>query len=203
MGKKIRTYRRTGASRARLSGAESAIAFAWGAGEATAFFLVPDIWLTRIALRGLRPALRATVPTLAGALAGGVVTYAWGARRSRSASRRALAALPAISETMVDGVERQLAEVGNRALLVGPTKGIPYKIYARTAGLRGDSLAVFLLWSIPARMARFIVVPTAVAGIAHVVRNQLPGMSQRTENIILCGGWSAFYAWFFATVGRE
>ena len=57
-----------------------AAAFAWGFAEATLFFVVPDVWLTLIAVRrGLRPALVACGWALAGALAGGLAMYAWGA----------------------------------------------------------------------------------------------------------------------------
>src|SRR4051812_21124803 len=56
------------------------LAFAWGIAEASFFFIVPDVLLTLIACRALKPALKATLAALAGALIGGVLMYALGMR---------------------------------------------------------------------------------------------------------------------------
>src|SRR5438270_13950747 len=58
-------------------GAALALAFIWGLGEATFFFIVPDVLLTLIATRSLRSAIKATIAALAGALIGGVVMVAF------------------------------------------------------------------------------------------------------------------------------
>ena len=52
------------------------LAFAWGFLEATFFFIVPDVLLTLIACRMLRPALKASVAALTGALIGTLVAGA-------------------------------------------------------------------------------------------------------------------------------
>ena len=54
-------------------------AMAWGFAEATFFFIIPDVFLTYIALKNWRQATRACFWALGGALIGGAVMYAWGA----------------------------------------------------------------------------------------------------------------------------
>lgn len=54
------------------------IAASWGLAEATFFFLVPDILLTRIAIRGLVPALWAAAAAMLGAVLGGIIMYLLG-----------------------------------------------------------------------------------------------------------------------------
>ena len=188
---------RTGALR------EHVIAAAWGGAEATFFFIVPDVWLSRIALTNPRRAVAASVSALGGALAGGVLTYRWGRREGAAASARTLSVLPAISARMVAKVEADMARRGTRALLFSFTRGEPYKVYARTAGLQDVGLGSFLAMSVPARMFRFLAVPLGVAGLAAAGRRALPQLTPRAELLILGAGWAAFYAVFFRAMGRD
>src|SRR5438876_8872457 len=103
------------------------LAFAWGLAEATLFFIVPDVLLTLIACRALRPALKASIVALAGALAGGALMYALGTREPNSA-RIFLDYVPAISPALITSVAAQINESGLLAVMLGPLKGIPYKI---------------------------------------------------------------------------
>lgn len=176
-------------------------AFTWGFAEGTFFFLVPDIWLSYLTLSSPKRAFAASVPALLGALAGGAATYTWGRRLPAQESRRLLASLPAISTSMVDTVETELAR-GLPAMVLGPLRGRPYKIYARTAGVRGDGMLPFLLWSIPARLPRFLLV-TGGAALAVRGGRRILGNRPRLEKLIFTAAWTAFYAWFFSTVGRE
>ncbi len=166
------------------------------------FFIVPDVWLSRIALTNPRRALAATLPTLAGALAGGAVMYRWGARTEPSASAAELARIPAISPAMVARVEDDLAARGNLALVLGPTKGIPYKVYARTAGQTNRPLPEFLLWSVPARMIRFVLVTGGSGMVARAVRRRFPHITDPQGYAIHAAAWTAFYTWFFTSVGK-
>src|SRR6185436_11985528 len=76
------------------------LAFLWGLGEATFFFIVPDVLLTLIACRALRPAMKTTVATLIGALAGGALMYTMGALEPATA-RGFLEHIPAISPDLI------------------------------------------------------------------------------------------------------
>lgn len=174
-------------------------AFAWGLAEATVFFIVPDVLLSAVGCRRIRPAIRATVAALAGAIAGGVLMYALGATRP-DATMAFLDRLPAISPALIESVASQIDERGLWAVMTGPLKGIPYKIYAVEWGARGGSLASFLLISIPARYARFFLSAIAARGIAHLL-SRWTGRRVPVEMLILAGVWIGFYSFYFSRFG--
>ena len=182
------------ASRAVLS-----LAFAWGLAEATFFFIVPDVLLTLIACRALKPALKATVASLVGALAGGMLMYIFGAREAEAA-RALLDHVPAIDPALITRVAGQISESGLLAVLIGPLKGIPYKIYSVEWGARGGSFLAFLLISIPARYIRFVLATLAARGIACLIE-PLTDHRAVIECSILSIIWIAFYSFYFARFG--
>ena len=79
-----------------------------------------------------RRGIATTVSALAGALAGGALNYTVAQRMQPDDTEKILTSIPGISTQMVADVERQLDEQGWSALVLGPTRGVPYKIYART-----------------------------------------------------------------------
>src|SRR5262245_25681988 len=127
-------------------------ALVWGFGEATLFFLIPDVLLSWVALRDGRPAWVACGWATAGALAGGALMYGWGGV-DRDSAVAALDYVPAINRDMIDSVEEQINNHGIGALFFGPLTGTPYKIYAVQAGAGHLGLASFLLVSAPVRLA--------------------------------------------------
>ncbi|MDO5494931.1 MAG: hypothetical protein Q4G64_04385 [bacterium] len=192
------------AQSSRSPAVSHAVAAVWGAAEATAFFIVPDVWLSRVAMRSRREALAASVSAVAGAVAGGIATYAWARRTPPEESREALRKLPAISGEMVDRCVAEIDARGNRAMLTGPLRGVPYKLYARAAGVRGLSLPGFALWSIPARIPRFLAVSAASSWIHGRARARLgENVTRRISGPAHAAFWVAFYAWYLNTVGRE
>ena len=140
----------------------------WGLAEATLFFVVPDVLLSFVAVRRLRPALIASLLAACGALAGGAAMYAWGAQDEPGAVT-ALQRLPAVGPTTIDRVDAELARSGLITLFVGPFTGKPYKIYAVKAAAKGVSLPLFLLISFPARALRFLLVSLVVNGLSMTV----------------------------------
>lgn len=182
---------------------DHAVAAGWGFAEATAFFIVPDVWLSKVSLRNPRRAMAATWSALGGALAGGMLTHAWAKRTGARRSAELLTRLPAINDAMVIQTEEDLRNRGNLAVLVGPTKGVPYKLYARSTAVQNRSLPAFLGWSVPARMARFVLVPAA-SHLAHEAGKKLfPRQIIWLAPAVYWAGWTAFYAWYFRTVGRD
>ncbi|MCQ1951243.1 hypothetical protein NNX28_15090 [Arthrobacter sp. zg-Y859] len=179
------------------------IAGAWGFAEATFFFVVPDVWTSWVGLRRPKRALGTTVSALGGAMAGGAVTYWWARKVAANTSRKALVKVPAITDAMISEVEQEIAESGAASLLRGPTRGIPYKLYARAAGLQRTPLVTFLAWSVPGRMIRFVVVTAAVSGIAAMGRRRLPGISERSISTVFWICWGAFYAVFIPLKSRR
>lgn len=173
------------------------LACAWGLAEATLFFIVPDVLLTLIACRGLRPALKGTIAALAGALVGGAIMFALGSREA-DAARILLDHVPAISPTLIERVSSQVSEKGLLAVLIGPARGIPYKIYAVEWGLRHGSLIAFILISIPARYVRFFLASLAARAIARLIEPVTHHRATLEASILLLV-WVAFYTFYFAS----
>lgn len=174
------------------------VAFGWGFAEATFFFLVPDVCLTLVGCRAVRPALKASVAALAGALIGGTVMYELGNRFPEDA-RSFLNNVPGISVPLVARVDSQISEHGLSAVALGPLLGIPYKIYAVEWGAHRRGLWSFLLISVPARYVRFFVTTVAAHFIARVVRRvaRRPGV----ELWLLGLFWTGFYVFYFGRLG--
>lgn len=171
------------------------VAATWGTAEATVFFIVPDLWTSWLALHNPKRGMTATISALAGALAGGATTYLTAQRMDPDDTERILASIPGISKSMIAKVERELDEKGWSGLILGPTRGVPYKIYARTLAHGNASFAKFMALSVPARMGRFLVVTAGVAGLGKLADRR--GYSATTKNMIFLGGWAAFYTWYF------
>src|SRR5690625_504792 len=97
--------------------AENAIAAAWGVAEGTVFFIVPDVWISWVALKSRRRSLTTTLSALAGALVGGVATYKYSSRAGADSTRRFLAGQPAISRAMINRIEHEMVEEGPKTLM--------------------------------------------------------------------------------------
>jgi membrane protein YqaA with SNARE-associated domain len=175
------------------------VACAWGFAEATAFFLVPDVFLTLMACRRLRAALRATVASLLGALLGGTLMYAFGLQWPDTA-RFFLGHIPGISAGLIDSVEIQVRDHGLTALMLGPLRGTPYKIYAVDWGARGGNFLFFMLASVPARYIRFLVT-ALLANAVTLLLTPWTKRNVRTEMTIWALFWVAFYSLYFARFG--
>jgi membrane protein YqaA with SNARE-associated domain len=173
-----------------------AIALAWGLSEATFFFLVPDVWLSFLAIESFTAGLAGSLAALAGALHGGALFWLWG-RKNEAGAKAFLARVPAIGSQLIAQVAQQLATRGFTAVLLGPLQGIPYKIFAVEAGARHRSLAAFLLISIPARYIRFFV---AVAAFAWAGRYLLP-FGMQGKRIAIAIFWVSFYLFYFRRFG--
>lgn len=169
------------------------LAFLWGLAEATFFFIVPDVLLSIAGKDILRKGLIACAYALGGALLGGVLLF-WAGNAYQSQLLGMMEKLPAISEEMIESVHAQLTNDGAIAVLIGPTQGVPYKLYAVQAQSSGLAFGVFLLISIPARMIRFMLVTISV----HYLGRGLDVVNIRASKILLILiGWIVFYLIFF------
>ena len=181
------------------SRAAAAIALLWGFAEATLFFLVPDIWIGLLALGSPRAGLRAVALAVVGALIGGALMYGVGASQPAQETDRLLDAVPAISPTMIARVQEEMRHQGPSAMLYGPLRGTPYKIYAVSAGQQRQSLAVKLLWTIPARASRFLLIALVLSGIGALGRRV--GIPAAWLLGIYCVAWVIFYGVYFRAYG--
>ena len=140
------------------------IAFVWGFAEATAFFIVPDVYLGFVALFNWRRGLSAMIAALIGAILGGSVMYVL-AMNNPSGLNLFLTRVPLIDATLVNDVADKMRTDGLITLLNGPLRGTPYKIYAAQAGEQSLPFLYFLLMTIPARLERFLPVVLVFGGI--------------------------------------
>ena len=174
------------------------VAALWGFAEATLFFVVPDVFLTLVALRDRRAGLLACGAATAGAVVGGLLMYLWGRTDAGEASA-ALLAVPGIGRGMIQGVRSSLDSTGLLALFLGPLSGTPYKIYAVMSGDMGLGLAMFLVVSVPARGVRFIILTLATSWVS---RRPLAAWTLGRKRIAAIALWIVFYALYFAAKGR-
>jgi len=182
---------------------DHAVSAAWGLAEGTVFFIVPDVWISWVATKNTRRSHATTVSALAGALAGGVITYRYSRRKSAQTTRDMLLKQPAVSRAMINRIEHEMADEGPKTLMRGPLRGAPYKIYARTAGTQDQSLKEFLAWSVPARMLRFIVVSTGFSAVTKAAKKRSPRHGTKIAKAAHLVFWPLFYTWFFKTTGKE
>lgn len=148
------------------------LSFSWSFAEALFFFLVPDVIQSAIAVGSLRRSMWSCVCSVLGAVAGGLLMFAWGAYDG-PAALRFVDAVPFIPTRMLGQVHDALAHEGLTAMLSGPIKGIPYKIYAVQAGDMGLSWWGFALMTVPARVLRFLFNCLAFHYIAKLLHHFL------------------------------
>lgn len=109
------------------------IAFCWGFAEATFFFFIPDIYLTRIALFDTQKAFFACFIAAVAACMGGSIMY-WFAHFYAPQSFIFLTSVPAIFPKLIFHVNSTVQAKPYFSLFIAPLKGIPYKIYAVAFG---------------------------------------------------------------------
>lgn len=178
--------------------ASYALSFIWGLCEASFFFLVPDIWLSRLAMKDFAAALRNIAFATAGALLGGLVMYLCG-RYAFAGTTGFLDMIPAISPAMIDDAGAAMTENGLLpALLNGMAGGIPYKIYAAWAGHMALSVPLFLFASALARLLRFFIVTGVFYISARALSARLSDRSLRRLHALV---WSTFYLAYFLKFG--
>jgi membrane protein YqaA with SNARE-associated domain len=170
----------------------NALAAAWGFAEACFFFIVPDVLLSWIALTDVRRALLACLYALAGALLGGTLVWFWGGSQPEL-FRHFFVALPGMDSDLLAAVRIQLQEQGLTAVLFGPLRGTPYKLYALEASVQRYPYLPFLLISIPARLIRFVLVTLLVGCVRRLLGEHLSPNGARWTHLIC---WTVFYAWY-------
>jgi hypothetical protein len=147
---------------AGLAGAPGIVASAvWGFAEGTLFFVVPDVLFTRVTITRAWRSLAHVAAATAGALAAGVLMFAW-TSRDPAGARAAVAAVPKVGTSMIEATQARLDESGTVAFFDRPLGGVPYKVYAVLAPER-MRLPGFLVASLFARLERFAITWAAFA----------------------------------------
>jgi membrane protein YqaA with SNARE-associated domain len=170
------------------------IAFTWGLAEALVFFVVPDVFLTRLALFDLGTALRACVWAIFGALLGGAALWFAAKQGYAPILLHTFRWVPCVTNDSIAAAGQAMQSDGALAMIKGGFMGRPYKLFAVHAGAQGIGLLTFLALSLVARAARFIVSTVAAWLIGRMLIEKTPTFRRRTHLVF----WLVFYAAFLA-----
>ncbi|MCL4677928.1 MAG: hypothetical protein KJ017_04960 [Alphaproteobacteria bacterium] len=174
------------------------VSFLWGFAEATFFFFVPDVWLSFLVLKRRKGIAVHIALATAGAVAGGLLMYVFGAYGFAQA-QVFLDAIPAIGPGLIEtvGGAMQAGPVW-LSMMNGGVSGVPYKIYAVWAGHLGVPPLDFAGISAGVRALRFILVTGMVYTIGRVLRGRFS-----TRTLLRINGvcWAAFYVYYFYAMG--
>jgi membrane protein YqaA with SNARE-associated domain len=170
------------------------VAFTWGLAEALLFFVVPDVFLTRVALFDLRAALRACAWAVIGALIGGAILWFAANRGYAPTLLHTFRWVPGVTNDSIAAAGQAMQRDGAVAMIKGGFIGRPYKLFAVHAGAQGIGLLTFLALSLVARAARFVVSTVVAWLIGLMLIKKTPAFRRRTHLVF----WLVFYAAFLA-----
>jgi membrane protein YqaA with SNARE-associated domain len=137
-----------------------------GLAEATFFLVIPDVFLSLVAILDWPRTWKHILAAIGGALLGGVLLFHWASGNS-AAPRAAVARVPFIRENMFAKVDDGFRNQGLLSVLFGSVSGLPYKLYAVEAP-EFTSQAEFLLATPPARAVRFLLVWAGFGAVASL-----------------------------------
>jgi len=175
------------------------LALGWGFAEATFFFIVPDVFTSRLVLVRPWQGFAACLYSLGGAMVGGILLYFLGQEpRATETITTAFGWLPGINLDLIDASRLGLEHHGVAALFVGVLSGIPYKLYAVQAAGAGLGAGTFIVSSLFARLIRFLLVTLLAWFLSSKL---LPNLSAGAKLRIHAGAWLVFYILYFWRMG--
>lgn len=174
---------------------EYLIAFLWGFAEATFFFFIPDIYLTKIALFNFKKSIKACFVAAFAACIGGGLMYLWASQGYQQAYRF-LTFVPAIFPNLIAVVNHNAQLTPLYSLFIAPLKGIPYKIYAIELGAHHVNFMQFIVTSFFARLLRFILVSSFGAIVSNILKKYTSDRTIENVHIIV---WLMVYSLYFCT----
>jgi membrane protein YqaA with SNARE-associated domain len=174
------------------------IAFFWGLADTTIFFIVPDVYLTRLAIRdSLGRAWLAAASAVVGALIVGTILWIAGQEYHDAVwLLKNFDYLPGINRDLIVSTGTALFQRGPAAFIAGGMIGQPYKLFAVHAGAQHVPLATFLMFSLVARSLRF----AATTCLAWLLNRGLQHWHLDTRlraHLLL---WVILYVLYFAIV---
>jgi len=175
----------------------------WALAEATFFFIVVDVPIMALGVQaGVRRALVGAVFAAVIAAIGGCGLYFWSNANPESVFE-VMVAIPAVDKMLLTEVYQDWLANGFLSMLVGSFSGVPYKLYAYSAGAAPGSqgqiaLAGFFFASVLARLPRFALV-ALVAGWTGP--RMLKHFGPRRVWFAFALGWVGFYALYWKVMG--
>ena len=172
-------------------------AFVWGLAEATFFFVIPDVFLSFVAILDWPRTSKHIFAAIAGALLGGALLFHWASADS-TAARAAVVRVPFIRENMFAKADDGFRNQGLLSVLFGSVSGLPYKLYAVEAP-KFTSRTEFLLATPPARAVRFLLVWAGFGAVASWLRTRRRWPVSRLMKIH-AALWIASYAFYWGRI---
>ncbi|MGE5086108.1 MAG: hypothetical protein ACM3MG_07370 [Bacillota bacterium] len=177
--------------------------FIWGLMEGLWFFIIPDIFLSYIAIKGFKRALAATASAVVGSMVAAGLLYGLKSSGLLENLRQFWIHLPGYYPKMFDVAQRHLGEFHGQGLLQGPQSGIPYRFYVFEAALSNISLSDILFWTPAARLERILLAPMVVLGLRFVLNKLRSKFPRIKTNLILYVGitlyWIGIYVWYWGS----
>jgi len=173
------------------------VAFLWGLAEATFFFVIPDVFLSFVAILTGRRTWAHILAAIFGAVVGGALLFQW-AQTNPARAHAAVARVPFIQESMFVSVDEGLRTQGLAAVLIGSVTGVPYKLYAVEAP-KFSTERDFLLATPPARAVRFLAVWLIFAGAAGWLRKRRSWQTQQLVRVH-AAVWIVTYAFYWGRI---
>lgn len=146
------------------------LAFAWGAAEALAWPIVPDLAVATLVLAAPRRMPHIAAAAIAGSLTGGTAAYVIGALGGAGV----LDHVPLVTPRMQASAMQRISEHGAAGILSQPFSGIPFKVFAYQAPAAGIQAPDFAWFSLLARGGRLLQVAAVFALAGVVLRRWLP-----------------------------
>lgn len=162
----------------------------WGFAEATLFFIVPDVLISAVAIRGTRAAYAASLFAAAGAVVGGSLMYFWGVHSPETAVGT-VTAVPAVGAAMMERAHGELLTDGPISIILGPLSATPFKVYAVQAAAAGIPYWIFVLITPIARLPRFLLVAWLSGTVSRLIQ---PRVNVRTVYALWLAAWIVVYA---------
>jgi membrane protein YqaA with SNARE-associated domain len=169
------------------------ISFLWGLFESTFFFIGPEVYTSRVALRFFRWALIACLCALLGECLGGSLLYLW-AYNDPQLVQKSLVFLPGIDQSTLDLAIYLLQNSSHHAPLLSILFGSSFKVYLAAAGVAHFPLALILLLAAPPLFARYLLVSFIFWWIGQRYWKQWPLPKKQLSHALF---WIAFYLIFF------
>lgn len=184
------------------------IGFTWGVMEGLWFFIVPDVGLSFLALKGWRTAFLSTLAAVIGAMVSAGALYFWS-----TVSAEALtdilsfwSHIPGYYPKMLDVASEHLKKNGAMGLLSGPNSGIPYRFYVYEALKLDLPLLDVWLWTPLARLERILIAPVTVLilrwCLSKVVVKWWPQYFRFIKGFLIaliCIYWLGIYIWYWGS----
>lgn len=173
-----------------------AVAFFWGAGEATVLFVVPDLWLGFVSLYAPRRFVVTLLAIVAGGVTGAAILFLSTPALGDGLSHL-LAGLPGTGADDLARVRAELAAQGGAAFLNGPLQGLPVRLYVHAAALDGIDLPTVLAGTAANRLTRIGFFGLTMAALGLVARPLIVRWPRAVAAVYLVA-WVIFYAWFWS-----